>query len=243
MIQFIYTGKLSSTALASLTGKCFLVCNSHCWPQQACLKRRAATLAIFSQFESQKLLPWLSSSFTKVSMLCKFWALTRIYILYVKMKNFGFRKNICHRLKPHYCFAQSFNLSLVSEYKQNIRTKPQVQNQILCRTADLNWQPVQQYKKWVSAQIYLKRTATSDGSHQAVCQNLQMISGMNYIWLQPKLESNVRKALTCKLQLPNCSVAVDMGLNPIGFWSSSAANGTVTGPFCMAISVVWHLDS
>ena len=144
MIQFIYTGKLSSTALASLTGKCFLVCNSHCWPQQACLKRRAATLAIFSQFESQKLLPWLSSSFTKVSMLCKFWALTRIYILYVKMKFFGFRKNICHRLKPHYCFAQSFNLSLVSEYKQNIRTKPQVQNQILSRTADLNRQPVQE---------------------------------------------------------------------------------------------------
>ena len=82
-------------------------------------------------------------------------------------------------------FAQSFNHSLVSEYKYDIGTKTHVPNWILCKAADLSWQPV------LGKGVCSDSNETVQQLQMAVLKSLETMSGMFLNQLQPKFAANL----------------------------------------------------
>ena len=125
---------LSQVGRASTNTGRFLVGGSRCGPRPARLKKHGTTFAILTQFKSQQGL-----------MLCKFRTATSHFFSFsCEMK---LPRNWQEVVADQGCahrYAQSFDHSLVSEYKYVIGAKQHVPNRILCKAADLNRRPVRE---------------------------------------------------------------------------------------------------
>ena len=151
------------TTWTSTNTRYFLVCNSCCWPQQACLRKRCYHC-------------WLSSRVKN-----GFYALQILNHdnpLYVK---WNFQWNWQEVVTNQSSFITNFNLLIMHWFlssKNDKGTNQHVPNRILCKAADLNWLPVQEKG------ICSDSKGTAQQLQIAVHKSLEMMSGIVLNWSQ-----------------------------------------------------------
>ena len=119
----------------------------------------------------------LSLQVKKVLMLCRYQAATSHFFFHVSME----LARSCCRPKQRPLLCSIFQLVIGLWVKYDIGTKQHVRNWILCKTAGLNWGPIQEKG------ICSDSNRTAQQLQMAARKSLETMSGVILNWLQPNL--------------------------------------------------------